>query len=359
MTVRAIAFYLPQFHPIPENDRWWGKGFTEWRGVAAARPSFVGHYQPHIPADLGFYDLRVSETREAQVELARAYGIHGFCYYYYWFNGKRLLERPLDEVLASGRPDFPFCVCWANESWSRRWDGLDKDILIAQEYPDGWAERFIRDLLPLFRDSRYIRINGKPLLAVYRTGSIPRAAACVETWRDICRREGIGDIYLASVQSFDLADPRDIGFDAAIEFPPLGFKILTLDNRHLQLLDKSFQGTVHHYPTLVDWALQKPNPGYTWFRGVFPAWDNSPRIGRLARIFAENRPSEYQRWLTSMAEWSLREREDDEQLIFINAWNEWGEGAHLEPDLGNGHAYLKATRASLDAAQAAERRQLV
>ena len=193
---KLIAFYLPQFHPIPENDAWWGKGFTEWRSVVRAQPKFKGHYQPHLPSDLGFYDLRVPETRIAQADLAREYGIHGFCYYYYWFNGRRLLERPLDEVLQSGQPDFPFCVCWANENWTRRWDGADHDVLIAQHYsPEGDA-RLIADLAPLFRDPRYIRIDGRPLFVVYRANLLPDARASVARFREQAKREGLPDPYL-------------------------------------------------------------------------------------------------------------------------------------------------------------------
>ena len=348
MSVRAIAFYLPQYHPIPENDEWWGKGFTEWRGVASATPSFVGHYQPRIPADLGFYDLRVPETRAAQADLAREYGIHGFCYYHYWFDGKRLLERPLNDMLASGQPDFPFCVCWANENWTRRWDGCDSEILMRQNYAENWETRFIRDLLPTLQDSRYLRVDGRPMIVVYRTSSFPDPARSAAVWREVCRAEGLGEIYLAHVHSFNLADPRKIGFDAAIEFPPLGSQILTFDNRRLKLLRSEFSGTIHHYPSLVDWALQKPEQDYVWLRGLFPGWDNTPRVGGKARLFADSSPAEYRRWLNGLVHWTRQHRVGDERLIFINAWNEWGEGAYLEPDTANGHAWLKATRDALD-----------
>ena len=217
---KLIAFYLPQYHPIPENDVWWGAGFTDWRNVARARPRFKGHYQPHLPADLGFCDLRVPETRVAQADLARAHGIHGFCYYHYWFDGRRLLDRPLREVHESGSPDFPFCVCWANENWTRRWDGQDKDVLIAQNYSADADRRLIADLAPLFRDPRYIRVGGRPLFVVYRADLLPDPRASALRYREQARREGIDDLYLAFMHVQRPESPDIWGFDARIEFPP-------------------------------------------------------------------------------------------------------------------------------------------
>ena len=215
--VRAIAFYLPQYHPTAENDQWWGTGFTDWTNVVRARPLFPGHYQPRLPADLGFYDLRLPEVREAQAELAREHGIYGFCYYHYWFHGKRLLERPFNKVLASGEPDFPFCLCWANENWTRIWDGLDEKVLIEQD-----DRRHMRWLAQAFRDRRYIRIGDKPLFLVYRAARMPDPLQTATIWREEARKMGIGDIYLCRVESAtgEHGDPQLIGFDAAVEFQP-------------------------------------------------------------------------------------------------------------------------------------------
>src|SRR5918911_547953 len=220
--VRAIAFYLPQYHPIPENDRWWGKGFTEWTNVARARPLFPGHYQPHLPADLGFYDLRLPETRMVQAELARTHGIEGFCYWHYWFNGRRLLERPFNEVLASGEPDFPFCLAWANENWTRVWNGSERDVLIGQQYNEEDDRQHIRSLLAAFRDERYIRIDGKPVFLVYRAAKIPDPLRTTEVWREEAQKAGVGDLYLCRIESFpdERTDPARLGFDAAVEFHP-------------------------------------------------------------------------------------------------------------------------------------------
>ena len=223
-SIRSIAFYLPQFHPFAENDRWWGKGFTEWSNVTRAQPNFAGHYQPHLPADLGFYDLRIAQVMEEQANLARRYGLGGFCFYYYWFAGKRLLELPIERMLDSGKPDFPFCLCWANENWTRRWDGQNDQVLMAQSHSEQDDEAVILDLIRFFRSPNYIRIDGRPLLVVYRVTLFPDFARTAALWREVCRREGIGEIYLSMVESFELIHdnfhPSKYGCDASVEFPP-------------------------------------------------------------------------------------------------------------------------------------------
>ncbi len=357
--VRLIAFYLPQFHPIPENDLWWGKGFTEWTNVAKASPLFSGHYQPHRPADLGFYDLRLPDTREAQATLARTYGIHGFCYYHYWFNGRRLLNRPFDEVLKSGQPDLPFCLCWANENWTRRWDGYDNEVLIRQEHSLEDDRAHIEQLLPVFGDSRYIKIDRKPLFLVYRSELLPDAARTAGLWREAAQRAGFPDIYLARVESFRSdVDPKAVGFDAAVEFAPdksVAGPILPMGRRSLPSLLRTAlrrahlvraadgQDRVYSYETLAAGMLAKPSVSYTRFRCLTPGWDNSPRRATGATVFVDSTPQVYEGWLRSLVQETILAHEGDHRLLFINAWNEWAEGNHLEPDHRWGRAYLDST----------------
>ena len=343
---KLIAFYLPQFHPIPENDAWWGKGFTEWRNVVRARPLFAGHYQPHLPADLGFYDLRVPETRIEQAALARQYGIHGFCYYYYWFNGRRLLERPLDEVHRSGEPDFPFCVCWANENWTRRWDGRDDDVLMAQEYSPDADRRLIADLAPLFRDRRYIRVRGRPLFVVYRANSLPDPRASAERFREQARREGVDDPYLALVHLPGMPSPAAWGFDAGVEFPPHSVEVGDVTHS-VQFAEPNLAVKVWDYVYSAKAAIARPAPDFRLFRGVMVGWDNTPRIPNNGNVFVNAHPANYERWLAALVAQTAQRNPPGERLLFINAWNEWAEGAHLEPDEAFGHAYLEATRRAL------------
>ena len=359
-SLRPIAFYLPQFHPIPENDRWWGEGFTDWTNVSRARPLFSRHYQPHVPADLGFYDLRLSEARQAQADLAREYGIYGFCYYSYWFNGKRLLSRPFDEVLASGQPDFPFCLCWANENWTRVWDGLEKDILIEQSYYEEDDRQHIRWLANAFRDKRYIKVGERPLFLVYRARSIPDPVKTTSIWRDEARKLGFRELYLCRVESFaeEHECPACLGFDASVEFQPdwSSFPSLTMPLRRGRmwqyltrwgLSSEAYQqNDVYSYKRLAELMRRRDLPPYKRFPCVTPGWDNSSRRKRGAIILKGSTPKLYRRWLEATLA-RFEPYGPGENLMFINAWNEWGEGSHLEPDKRWGRAYLEATRGAL------------
>ena len=351
-SVRTIAFYLPQFHPIAENDRWWGPGFTEWTNVAKARPNFVGHDQPRLPADLGYYDLRLPEVMEEQAALAKRYGLGGFCYYYYWFAGRRLLERPLEAMLANPRMAFPFCLCWANENWTRRWDGNDHDVLMAQQHSDEDDEAVIRDLMRYFRSPNYIRVGGRPLIAVYRVGLFPDFKRTAALWRQVCRDTGIGEIYIAQVESFEMASagirPQDVGCDAAIEFPPHGMAEpypLTAP-----LLNPEFHGAVADYRDLSVGYATRELPAYKRFLGVATGWDNTARRQNNSYCFEHATPGAFQAWLETAIERTKQQFSGEERLLFINAWNEWAEGAYLEPDQRFGHAYLQAHANACEAA---------
>lgn len=345
VSARVICFYLPQFHAIPQNDEWWGKGFTEWTNVRPAQPMFPGHYQPHEPLDeLGHYDLTDIDTQRRQIALARLYGIGGFCFYWYWFDGQRLLERPVRQWLDNPDLDFPFCICWANENWTRRWDGKDAEILMGQNHSPEDDLAFIADLAPYLRDPRYIRIDGRPLVLVYRPQLLPDAAATAARWRDWCRDNGIGRIYLAYTQSFESVDPAQYGFDAAVEFPPNNASPTILTER-VPGLDPQFEGIVYDWNSYVDRSRAYPPVGYHLFRSVCPGWDNTARRKKGGAIFLNNTPGEYSVWLSNALTRTAHEaRSLDERIIFCNAWNEWAEGAHLEPDTRSGYAYLEATR---------------
>ncbi len=346
---KAIAFYLPQFHCFPENETWWGPGFTEWTNVTRAVPQFVGHEQPQLPADLGFYDLRVPEVLHRQVALARRYGIHGFCFHYYWFAGKRLMEQPLELFLAQRDLDFPFCLCWANENWTRRWDGREEDVLISQQHGPENDLAFIRDIERYLADPRYIRIDGRPLLVVYRASLLPDPAATLERWRRHCRDAGIGEIFVAMAQ-FDAEDPGAFGFDAAVEFPPhklaKGFDSI---NDTLDVVNPDYRGSVFHYQSIVESAKSWPDKGFPLVRTVFPGWDNEARRPGKGYTFAFSTPERYQAWLEFAVSQAQAKPVAGESIVMINAWNEWAEGAKLEPDSRWGHAYLEATRQVLAA----------
>lgn len=348
--VRVLAFYLPQFHPFPENNEWWGNGFTEWSNVTKGKPNFQGHYQPHLPSDLGFYDLRVPEVMVEQAKLAKRYGIDGFCFYYYWFHGKRLLELPIERMLETNSPDIPFCLCWANENWTRRWDGLDKEVLMAQEHSDEDDKNVILDLIRFFRHKNYIRIDGKPLLIVYRVELFPDISRTSEIWRETCRAEGIGEIYLALAETFVNApgttSPTVFGFDGSMEFPPHG--LIARVAEAPPGLSPNYTGTLLDYDQAIMMYVDRPSPKRPRFRSVMTAWDNTARQQDRASIYVNSTPEAYRAWLEYALRESRKENFGDERIVFVNAWNEWAEGAHLEPDRKYGHAYLEMTRLALE-----------
>jgi GT2 family glycosyltransferase len=349
--VRTIAFYLPQYHPIPENDAWWGRGFTEWTNVARSKPLYPGHAQPRLPADLGFYDLRLPEVREAQAEMAARAGLAGFCYYYYWFDGKRLLERPLLDVLEQKRPDFPFCVCWANENWTRRWDGKESEILIGQRHSPEDDRLLLESLLPFFADRRYIRVDGRPLVLLYRPQLLPDVSRTTGIWRDAARAAGVGELYLVAVQSFDMEwdrDPRPWGFDAAVEYPPHGLSVPVAPPPGF---DTAKGGLFFDYAKSAERFARRALPDYPLIRAAMASWDNSPRRRESAHIFLNGSPDDYRRWLETIVRQTRHLKSGDERLVFINAWNEWAEGNTLEPDEEHGHAYLEATARALGVAR--------
>ena len=351
-TVRTIAFHLPQFHTIPENDRWWGAGFTEWTNVTRALPNYRGHYQPHLPADLGFYDLSDPAALKHQGELAARYGIGGFCHYFYWFSGgRRVLEKPLAHLLSGAAGEFPFCLCWANENWTRTWDGQSNDVLLAQTYEEGDAEALMAEMGPYLTRPNYIRVNGKPLVLLYRPGLLPDARQWAAHWRDWCARNGVGEIYLAYVEGFEKAggatDPTTLGFDASVEFPPAGAHALI--HPPGPLYNARFEGKVSDYRQIVRRYMAEPTPPHTRFRGAMPGWDNTARRqdNNLSHHYAT--PGAFQAWLETMFAETRRQNFGDERLVFINAWNEWAEGAHLEPDQRFGHGWLEAVKNAADA----------
>jgi 2-polyprenyl-3-methyl-5-hydroxy-6-metoxy-1,4-benzoquinol methylase len=337
---RALAFYLPQFHPIAENDEWWGKGFTEWTNVTRTQPLFPGHYQPHVPGELGYYDLRLPEVREAQAELARTHGISGFVYYHYWFHGKRLLERPFDEVLASGSPDFPFALCWANEEWTRNWDAQTGRVLMPQKFSDEDDLAHIRWLLTAFADDRYIKIDGRPLMLIYRPARLPDSRRTAEIWRTEAQKAGFPDLYLCWVESWGQppGGPEAVGLDATVGFmPSLGDQVFTPVEgvRGHRILD---------YESSAVNLLLQPNPPWKRFPSVMVGWDNTARRPYGATIFTGATPEAYGRWLEQAVR-SVSHVREEENYLFIVAWNEWAEGNHLEPDQHFGRAFLETTRA--------------
>ncbi len=345
---KLLAFYLPQFHSIPENDAWWGQGFTDWTNLARAIPRFAGHLQPRIPRDLGYYSLDDPRILQKQIEMAQDAGLFGFIFYFYWFNGKRLLDRPLAQLTANPALDFPFCVMWANENWTRSWDGQARDVLIAQTYRAEDDAALVDCFAALFTDARYIRLQGRPVLMIYRAALIPEAVTRLQHWRELfASRHGQAPLIIMA-QSLEDTDPLPYGLDGAIEFPPhqLGEQATPINHR-LDILDPAFAAAVYDYADIAAVSLKTPAPAYPLIKTLAPGWDNDPRREGKGLVLHGATPALYQAWLSKLVGYAQTNRFFGEALIAVNAWNEWAEGAMLEPDVHFGAAFLNATARAL------------
>ena len=338
---KVIAYYLPQFHPIQVNDTQWGKGFTEWRNLPRGMPRFKGHIQPRIPRDLGNYGLHEGDVMRRQIEMARVAGLFGFCFYHYWFDGKRVMETPMERFLADPTLDFPFCLMWANENWTRTWDGSEKEVILGQTYREEDDLPFIDDVARHMKDPRYICINGRPLFLIYRPGHIPEAKSRLAEWREIFRQRHGLDPLLFNAQAFGDNDPRALELDGAIEFPPHKVLNFSPDRKNeVKLIDPKFSGSVPYYTDVVAAAKRDAETEYPLIHTVFPCWDNDARRPGRGTIVAHSTPEAFGGWL----DWAIEQAEKfpiyGESVVCINAWNEWAEGAYLEPDVHYGAAYL-------------------
>ncbi|MGR3811185.1 glycosyltransferase WbsX family protein [Jiulongibacter sp. NS-SX5] len=351
--LRGLAVILPQFHPIPENDKWWGKGFTEWTNVTKAQPRYSGHYQPHLPADLGYYDLRLEQSREEQAKLAEEHSIYGFCIHHYWFNGKQLLETPVNEMLRLGKPDFPFMLCWANENWTRRWDGLDQEVLMKQDYSPEDHRAHAKYLCEtVFKDKRYITVDGKPFFLFFNTHIIPDLKESIEIWRDEVKKHGFPDIYLAGVKTYQdaIKDPEGVGFDAVIEWQP-DWGNLNINPNFWQRIKQKLGLKISYfkddYAAVAERMLAKKDPDTKHYHCIMPAWDNCARKKQRAFVIDGSTPALYKNWLQRLCD-KFTPPSEEENFVFINAMNEWAEGNHLEPDRKWGRQYLEATKEVFD-----------
>ena len=371
--VKVIALYFPQLHTIPENDEWWGEGFTDWVNVKKATPQFRGHYQPRVPLDHRYYDQSQMETLEWQIDLAKEYGVHGFCHYHYWFEGKQLLETPTNTMLTSRELDFPFCLAWANETWSRRWDGRDHHILQEQTHRPGKAmwERHFNYLFGAWSDDRAIKIDGKPVFLIYRPHRIDKIDEMFDFWRGLAHQRGLCGLFLVAMKQYEYPMPEVLKyFDGSMHFQPFealyspdypgpGTDISTL-LRPFRLLPEKIQDllraarykffpalTFYDYEAVWQQMLKvERDAGIPTFPGAFVDWDNTARYVNRARIFKGASPERFSYWFNQLVEVTAK-RPAPEQLIFLNAWNEWAEGSYLEPDERHGLKYLEAVRDGL------------
>ena len=363
--VKPIAFYLPQFHSFKENEDWYGRGFTEWTNVTRATPQYTGHYQPHLPIDVGFYNLNTNDTFYRQIEIAKNYGIYGFSFYYYWFSGRKLMEKPIYNYLNDKNLNFPFCLCWACENWSKLWDGGNREVLVESDLKENDFEQFWNDFLPFAMDKRYIRINNKPLLIMYRPNKFDKEILkiFVKIIRKKAIKAGFDGLYIIWAITNDLTttskeiDIKEFDFDACLEFPPHGIRDNIDKSKNVKqkrcekYLRPDFNGVIYD---IKNWILNKKYEQPLFentniYRGVFPMWDNAARKAQSGcLIFDGMTPELYRQWLGGIIKWTKENRPKNEQYIFINAWNEWAEGAHLEPDYKHGYAYLQKTYEALN-----------
>ena len=344
---KIIAFYLPQYHRIKENDDWWGPGFTEWTNVVKAKKNFADHYQPHLPRELGFYDLSNSDMIREQAEMAKLYGVHAFCFYYYWFSGRKILQKPIDNFLASDT-DLNYCLCWANENWTRTWDGDVNSVLLEQKYAAEDPEEFIKSLLPHFADKRYIRVDNKPMLVVYRAKDIPHVKSVFQRWREIVSCEGYPGLHIAVVDFYDISDPSEVDADALVEFPPHKFNGSENIPDHLpSIANSKFSGSIIDYRKIIAQSIARKCPHFSLYRGLIPSWDNTARRQNTPLIVNKSSPRLFKYWLDYARRYTSEHfNGKSDNFIFINAWNEWGEGCHLEPDQKWGLAFLDAIKSS-------------
>lgn len=350
---KLIAWYLPQFHQMEINDKFYGKGFTEWTNTSQAIPVFTGHYQPHIPFDVGYYDLNNISTMAAQIDLAKYYGVYGFSFYFYWFSGKRIMEKPVENFLKHTELDMPFCLTWANENWSALWDAGNKELIFEQHLSDEDDERIMEDLLPYFKDKRYITINGNPVFIVYRPAiwAIERVRILFNNFRKIAKRNGLSGLYImvANAGGFD-EDVAEWGADALVEFPPHGIGSIIPEWQREGYLNPDFLGTIKDAKEFIKKRQYLVHHASTvYYRGVMPGWDNTARKATTgATVFTGLKPDSFKKWLKDVICESNNIHKDNNNFVFINSWNEWAEGAHLEPDIKYGYAYLQAVKEAME-----------
>lgn len=346
--LKLLAYYLPQYHPDKHNNEWWGKGSTEWTNVAKAMPQYLGQYQPRLPGELGYYDLRVQENIYRQIELAEIYGIYGFCFYYYWFDGVRLLDLPFNNFVNDKSITFPFCICWVNESWTKQWSGNSNTPLIEISKNVNTYKHFIESCCTLFKKENYIEIDGKPLLIIYKPFDIPNREEVIDYWRNYIKEKINKDLYIiAAINTFGIIEHNSIisGFDALSEFAPgPQIKYMKDITNTKDYVCKTFYGKVYDYAEFVGKKNYFNIKGDKLYRAVCPMWDNTARKMNKGMVLDGSTPSLYKEWLKDVIIETKNNKNLDDSIIFINAWNEWAEGAYLEPDLKWKYGYLDATK---------------